>query len=66
MSSYNSNSLFASHQSLLEADYGKPAEQRVLKRNVVVFLLLDTDGAPTKDCMENLCVAVEDPDGGLQ
>lgn len=64
LSSSNFNFLVAFHQSVLEADCGKPAELCGLKRNVVVFLFLNIDGVLSKAGRMNLCSPGDNRDGG--
>lgn len=62
MSSSNSNSVVVSHLSVSKAEYGKAMEQCGIKRIVVVFLLLDINGAPTKVGPANNCRSVRHTD----
>lgn len=50
-----SKSIGVFHQSMIEAEYGKPAELFHLKRDIVVFLLLDMYGAATRPGIKHLC-----------
>lgn len=59
------NSVVVSHQSVLEAKYGKPAELRWLKRNVVVVLVLYINSVPTILGTKTFAPG-DDPEGGIQ
>lgn len=65
MFSSNSHFLSAFHLSVFEAGYGKAVKHGDIDCNVVVFLLLDIDGGPTKVGSLILCGLVDDPNGSL-
>lgn len=62
-SNSNSSALVAFHQSVLGADFRKPAEWCGIKRNVRGLLLPDINGAPTKVGTASLCGPVDDVEG---
>lgn len=63
---FNSNSIVTFHQSSHETGYGKLAKKRGLKRNLVLFSLLDIDGAPKRLGMLSLSRLVDKNDSSFQ
>lgn len=60
------HSLASFHQSMLDINYGRLAEQGGLKHYAVVFWLSSVDSAPTKGGTEKICKPVRDTNSGLQ
>lgn len=64
--SFRLKAIYTFYKTALWVDTEKPAQQRLIKQNMVLVQLLDRDCALTKAGFINLFLAVEDREGLLQ